>query len=229
MSQFKGFPKGIVNYFDQLSHNNNKEWFDENRSDYDNLVLEPAKHFIVEMGEKLKTIVPNIKAIPQVNKSLFRLNKDVRFSKDKTPYKTHLGIWFWEGEKKRMECPGFYFHLEPGKLMLGVGMHIFPKEIMTPYRESVVHDKYGKELKSAVDQVLKSGYLIGTKHYKRVPQGFDANHPNVDLLLHNGLTAMTESDIPDVIFNEGIIDHCLNHYKAMSPIHKWLYDLTTRI
>jgi uncharacterized protein (TIGR02453 family) len=79
----------------------------------------PSGAFVVSMGAKLKAISPAIKAIPKVNQSLFRVNRDTRFSADKSPYKTNLGIWFWEGEKKRMECPGFYFHLDTENLMLG--------------------------------------------------------------------------------------------------------------
>lgn len=88
------------------------------------------KILFLAMGDKLKAISPGIHAIPKVNQSLFRLNRDTRFSKDKTPYKTNLGIWFWEGERKRMECSGFYFYLGEGNLMLGTGIHVFSKGIV---------------------------------------------------------------------------------------------------
>ena len=84
-----------------------KAWFDSHRQEYDDYVLNPAKNFIHDMGQVLKKTSPNVIADPRVNKSLFRLNRDIRFSKDKTPYKTHLAIWFWEGTSKRMECSGF--------------------------------------------------------------------------------------------------------------------------
>jgi len=79
------------------------------------------------MGEKLRPLCPGINAIPKVNKSLFRINRDTRFAKDKSPYKTNLGILFWEGQGKRMESSGFYFHLEENLLMIGCGMYKFPK------------------------------------------------------------------------------------------------------
>ena len=65
---------------------------------------------------------------PRINGSLFRINRDIRFSKDKSPYKAHLDLWFWEGEHRGWESPGFFFRLTPTKLMLGAGMHQFPKE-----------------------------------------------------------------------------------------------------
>ncbi|WP_455393079.1 TIGR02453 family protein, partial [[Eubacterium] cellulosolvens] len=124
---FNGFPKEFTSFFTDLAMNNNKSWFNEHRQDYEQFVLEPSKLFVIAMGERLTELSRDINAIPMVNKSLFRLNRDTRFSKDKSPYKTNLGILFWEGRRKRMECPGFYFHVEANTLMLGDGMYQFPK------------------------------------------------------------------------------------------------------
>jgi uncharacterized protein (TIGR02453 family) len=110
MSKFRGYPRELITFFDQLKRNNTKEWFTEHKKDYEAYVKQPSEGFVLAMGAKLKAISPGIHAIPKVNQSLFRLNRDTRFSKDKTPYKTNLGIWFWEGGRKRMECSGFYFH-----------------------------------------------------------------------------------------------------------------------
>ena len=110
MSAFKGFPRELVRFFNGLRKNNTKEWFQDHKQDYEDHVKQPSMEFVMAMGEKLKTVAPKIHAIPKVNQSLFRLNRDTRFSKDKRPYKANLGIWFWEGDRKRMECPGFYFH-----------------------------------------------------------------------------------------------------------------------
>ena len=94
-AHFKGFSKHTSDFFAQLPHNNSKKWFDEHRDQYEQYVLEPARSFIEALGDALRILRPQINAIPLVNKSLFRLNRDTRFSKDKTPYKTHLGIWIW--------------------------------------------------------------------------------------------------------------------------------------
>ena len=83
--------------------------------------MTPARLFVGEMGARLKKLSPGVQADPRVDKSIFRIFRDTRFSRDKTPYKTHLGIWFWEGDGPRMECSGFYFHLDPPKLMNGSG------------------------------------------------------------------------------------------------------------
>ena len=150
------------------------------------------------------------------------MNRDTRFSKDKRPYKTNLGIWFWEGERERMACSGFYFHVGDGKLMLGVGMHVMPAEILKCFRDAVVDKTYGPELRKTINKVSKEGYLVGVKHYKRVPRGYDASHRNAEFLLYNALTAMTETDIPDEFYSNAIVDYASTHFKKMSPIHKWL-------
>jgi len=153
---------------------------------------------------------------------VFRINRDTRFSKDKSPYKTNMGLWFWDGSGKRMECSGFYFHFEDKKLMLGVGFYMFPKTLMQKYRDAVVDKKYGRQLTKAVKDVTANGYRVDGKHYKRVPRGYDDTHPNVEFLLFNGLHAMTEGNIPDEFYSKAIVDYAFLHYKNMVPIHNWL-------
>jgi uncharacterized protein (TIGR02453 family) len=96
----KDFPKKTVTvYLNKLSKHNNREWFEANRELYNSDFLGPCIQFIVEMGDKLQDIDPDIVAIPKVDKSIFRLHRDVRFSKDKTPYKTNAGLVFLERQR----------------------------------------------------------------------------------------------------------------------------------
>ena len=108
---FQGFTRETVRFFVDLKTNNNKQWFEQHRMTYETQVLEPAKAFVRAMAPRLKTISQNIIAVPKINKSLFRINRDTRFSLDPSPYKTNLGIYFWEGGPSRLECSGFYFHV----------------------------------------------------------------------------------------------------------------------
>ena len=222
MSEFKGFPKEMITFFEDLKTNNSKDWFNENKKMYEDYVKRPSEEFVMARGEKLIRISPGIMAIPKVNQSLFRLNRDTRFSKDKTPYKTNLGIWFWAGKRKRMECSGFYFHFGDGKLMLGAGIHRFTPELLKRYREAVVDKKNGPLLTKAVNQVSKKGYIIGVKHYKRIPRDYDANHERAQFLLYNGLTAMIEEKIPKEFNSSSIDEYAFSHFKNMSPLHQWL-------
>jgi uncharacterized protein (TIGR02453 family) len=226
-NEFHGFSKETVSFFKNLKKNNTRDWFEVHRSNYENHVMGPAKAFVVAMGEQLKTIVPRVHAIPQINKSIFRLNRDTRFSMDPTPYKTNLGIYLWEGGASKMEGVGFYFHLEPPTLMLGSGAYMFSDKQIARYRRAVVDPKLGKELTKIAAMVSGlEGWELGGKHYKRVPAGFDPNHPNAPLLLHNGLYAGFDTAIPEEFFSDRLVDYCMDRYAPLLPLHRWLVKAT---
>jgi len=225
--EFHGFPEECIAFYRNLSKNNNTAWFKKHKTDFDEYVMKPARSFVFEMGERLRTIAFGINADPRINRSLFRINRDTRFTKDKTPYKTHLGILFWEGSGKRMESSGYYFHIEAEKVMLGAGIYCFPGHLMEKYREYAVDRKHGPALAKAIDTVFARGpYTIEGKYYKRIPRGFDPDHKNASLLLHNGLYAGIESEIPDELFSRDLLDYCFVRFKDMSPIHDWLMKCT---
>lgn len=227
--EFNGFSKQTIKFLKDLKKNNSKKWFEENRDIFNNYVMPESQLFVIEMGEKLQKIAPDIVAIPKTDKSIFRIYRDVRFSKDKSPYKTHLGILFWEGPFKKMENPGFYFHIEPSKLFLAAGMHMMPKNLMQNYREAVVHKEYGESLVKAIKKVEKSGaYKLGWKQYKKTPRGFDESHPNAEFLLYGGIGFQYEESLPDVIYTKELLDYVYEKYKEMLPIHKWLHEMTLR-
>lgn len=223
MTDFNGFPRQLPKFFDQLEKNNTKEWFLSHKKDYEAYIKHPSEQFVCAMGEKLHHLCPDINAIPKINKSLFRINRDTRFATDKKPYKTNLGILFWEGPDKRMESSGFYFHLEANRMMIGCGMHLFPKTRLHDFRQAVMDKKKGPDLEKTAEQIRSKGYEIGTRHYKMIPRGFD---PESDLekeyLLYNGLTARLNSNIPDAAFSSDIVEIILTHFKNMAPIHEWI-------
>lgn len=164
-------------------------------------------------------------ADPRINKSLFKIYRDTRFSKDKTPFKTHVGLWFWEGDKKRMEWPGFYFHLEPNRFFVAAGMHHFPQTILPVYRKAVVHEKLGAALSELDAEMKKKGLELSGRHYKMTPRGFDKEHVNAKFLLFNGLTLGRES-LPGPLVNQaGLVDHCLKIWQEMLPLHNWLLQM----
>jgi uncharacterized protein (TIGR02453 family) len=225
---FKGFSEKTVRFFRELAANNNREWFAAQRRDYDEYVLRPAQAFVVAMGERLRRLTPGITADPRPDGSLFRIYRDTRFSPDKSPYKTHLGIFFWEGKSPRMECSGYYFHLEPPRLMLGGGMYAFPRRLLERYRQAVNDPEYGDELAAAIKKITaRPGFSLGGKHYKRLPPGTDPTLPNAGLLLHNGLYAGWETDVPAEFYSAALIDYCWERFCPLEPLHHWLSDLSS--
>jgi uncharacterized protein (TIGR02453 family) len=227
--EFLGFSEKTPKFFKDLKKNNTKKWFEAHKQDYENYVMQPARAFVMAMGNKLRMQVPDIVAVPKINKSLFRINRDTRFSPDKSPYKTNMGIFFWEGNRPRMECPGFYFHLEPTVLMMGVGLYMFPKYLFDTYRNSVLHAKHGKELAEIVAKIEKTkGYRIGGKHYKRVPSGFDPSHAYANFLLFNGFHAGIETSIPEEFYSKKLVNYCWKKFQPLLPLHSWLVAMTRR-
>ena len=225
-NKFTGFTKKTVSFFRGLEKNNSKDWFDQNRDLYDDHVMLPASLFVKEMGERLKKISPGIVADPRRDKSIFRLNRDVRFGANKDPYKTHLGIYFWEGKGKKLENPGFYFQLDKSKILFGVGMHVFPKEMINPYRDAVTDPVMGKELGNVIKKVSKnSEYKLGWVKYKKIPRGYDPEHVNSEYLLYGGIGYMFEEKIPQSLFSPDFLDYSFKIFKDLSPIFKWVVNI----
>ncbi len=228
IGEFTGFSKKTVRFFQDLAGNNNREWFNAHRRDYDENVLKPARAFVAAMGQKLRRLTPGINANPRPDGSLFRIYRDTRFSPDKSPFKTHMGIFFWEGKGPRMECSGYYFHLQPPRLMLGTGLYMFPRPLLERFRKAALDPEYGAELSAAINSISKlPGVSLGGAHYKRLPPGTDPGHPNSGLLLHNGLYTGWETDIPQEFYSPALIDYCLKQFRPLEPLHRWLNDLVS--
>jgi uncharacterized protein (TIGR02453 family) len=216
------FPFEAVRFLSKLKRNNNREWFESHREEFNNSLFEPAQEFVIVLGELLRTIVPDIIAIPKTDKSIFRLHRDVRFSKNKLPYKTNLGLYFWEGERKKMECSGFYFHVEPEYFFLGAGQYMFTDEQLKKYRGVVYDPDKAKELDSIVRKLKKKGFGIGGKTYKKVPRGFDPEYPHAEYLLYFGIYAFQEKKDLKILTKENPAKFAFQKFKAMLPLHQWL-------
>ena len=227
-SNFSGFSKKTIRFFRDLEKNNDKIWFENNKNLYEEHVTIPAVSFVTELGNKLKSISPAIIADPRRDKSIFRINRDTRFSKNKDPYKTHLGIYFWEGEGKKLENPGFYFHLDSKNIMLASGTYIFQKESLNSYREAVVDEKSGKELTKVIKKISKnSDYKLGWSRYKMSPKAYNSDHPNSDYLLFGGIGFLYEIPHPKELFSAELINYSYKIFKDFSPIHRWLTEFVT--
>jgi len=221
-TQLKDFPKKTIAYLKKLSKNNSREWFEANRDKYNSDFLEPCFQFVVEMGDKLQDIDPDIVAIPKIDKSIFRLHRDVRFSKDKTPYKTNAGLYFWNGKMKKMDASGFYFHLEPQLFGVGLGIYMFPPHLLKKYRDVVSGSANSKELHQIVRTLEKKGYAIGGKKFKKTPKGYDSNILYPGYLLYEGIYAWYESDDFKKIEGGKSVNYIFKVFKDMLPLHKWL-------
>lgn len=221
---FSGFSDQTFRFLKDLGRNNDKAWFDANRDAYEAHYLEPAKAFVAAMEAPLKAIAPEINAEPRVNGSIFRINRDIRFSKDKTPYKDHLDLWFWEGERKTA-VSSFFFRLTAMTLILGAGAHQFPPDRLKRYRESVDDAAARRQLVKAIDAARDGGLEIGGEHYRKPPRGFSpADETAERLLRHNALYCHVETPHPAAVRTDGLVDHCAGIWRNAAPLHHWLID-----
>jgi uncharacterized protein (TIGR02453 family) len=229
MERFNGFTKQTIQFFKDLQNNNNRTWFKQNRHIYDNLILPQAETFVVEIGQKLQKFAPNITAIPKVDKSIFRIYRDTRFSKDKKPYKTHLACLFWEGSRIKMENSAFYFQLSSEKIFIGVGMHTIPRSLLNVYRDSVVDPEYGPDLIKAISSTKKNkNYILGWKKFKTIPKDYNSDHPHAEYLLYGGMGFHFETTLPKEVYSSEMITYCYQIFKDMSPIHIWIKKMSER-
>jgi len=220
--QFDHFPQATRAFLEGIAANNDKAWFEANRALYEAGYVEPGKAFVAAVAPRLAAISPGVHAEPRINGSIMRVNRDVRFSKDKRPYKTHLDFWFWHGEKKGWASPGFYLRITPEQVFLGTGMHQFDKERLDSFRHALVLPRSGKALQAAIAQVRTAGdYEIGEKTRKKPPRGFEVDPDRAELLLYEGLTA-TKVLPGSAAFSAGFVDQCATHFAATWPMGAWL-------
>lgn len=215
------FPFKTQKFLKKLKNNNNREWFKSHKNEYEELFLKPAQAFVEQIGLHLFDINPEFNAIPKIDKSIFRLHRDVRFSKNKDPYKTNLGVLFWEGPGKKMESSGLYFHIDTKNYFIATGMYQFTKDQIKKYREFISIEDNGKELDKIVKQIEKKGYSLGGKTFKKVPRGYDKEYKYANLLLHSGVYVYKESNIND-LKNNDIIKFTIKTYNEIKSLQDWL-------
>ena len=222
-SDFSGFPRAALTFLADLADNNDKAWFEANRAEYDANLLAPARACVTALGPHLQALVPNIHAEPKVNGSIMRINRDTRFSRDKSPYRPWLGLWFWQGDGPSRERPGFFFQLGAETLILGAGTHTMSPKQLEAYRNAVADPTSGAELRRIIGALeADDAFDIGGRHYKRAPRGFDDDHANSDLLLHNGLYAGRTVPVPAALHLPAAVEYCAGVYEKMAPLMNWL-------
>lgn len=221
---FQGFPAETFDFLRGLSANNTREWFQEHRTEYERYYRDPAIELVAALGPRLEEVAPGVRYEPRVGGSLFRVNRDTRFSKDKTPYTNHVDLWFWWGSSKGWDKPGFFFRMFADELTLGAGMHSFNESQLLAFREAVCAPDRGGEISRIIGDLDRAGYPVGPfgKELKRLPKGYSAPPDREWMLLQTGIFAMQQGPVPEAAGTAGLVDHCLERYTALWPLNRWL-------
>jgi uncharacterized protein (TIGR02453 family) len=177
------FKKGVFDFLNELESNNEKAWWEDNKDRYITVIREPALEFINDFEVSLKKISTHFVADSRtVGGSLMRPYRDVRFSKDKTPYKTNVGIQFRHEQGKNVHAPGFYLHIEPRACFAGVGLWKPETPVARAIRQAI-YDEPADWRKAAKGKAFTDTWSIephAEEMLKRVPKDFDQGHPYPD-------------------------------------------------
>jgi uncharacterized protein (TIGR02453 family) len=198
MAQRRYFTPKLFGFLRELAKNNNKLWFDGNKERYFEEVRDPFLAFIADFAPRLRKINPHFVADPRpVGGSLFRIYRDVRFARDKTPYKTMAAAQFNHEQGKNVHAPGFYLHLEPGEIFAGAG--IWHPDAQTAYRVRQAIAEQPARFKRILAARAFRQYcdIVGDK-LVRPPRGFDPEHELIDYLKYKDflvLTPLTEKEV----------------------------------
>ena len=215
------FSPAFFDFLGELRANNNRDWFQRNKARYEADVRAPALRFIAEVGPALHTISRHVVADPRpVGGSMFRINRDIRFSADKSPYKTGVGMSFGHDRGGEGPGPGYYLHLAPGESFAGGGVHMPDTATLTRIRDAIVGGTPAwKRIVEADD--FAPAFTPTGEMLKRAPQGYDPAHPCVEDLKRKSFTwhvCFSEAAVCAPDFMDRFVDAC----RTASPFSRFL-------
>jgi uncharacterized protein (TIGR02453 family) len=211
------FSRETFHFFEDLAENNDKAWFAENKSRYEDHVKDPALRFVTDFAAELGKLSPHFMATPR---SLFRIHRDTRFSKDKSPYKTHLGIHFRHERAKDVHAPGYYFHIQPGSVFAGVGIWHPESSALQAIREHIVEEPAAWKRASRATAFTATLALAGDR-LKRPPKGFDPDHPLVEDLKWKDYIGIADLS-PSFVTSQDVGKRLAKVFRSGTPFMRFL-------
>ena len=215
------FSDELFEFLHELRLNNNREWFQSQKARYQSVVLRPMADFVADFGDHLPTISAHFVADPRAHGgSIFRIYRDVRFSKDKSPYKTHAAMHFRHETGRQVHGPGFYLHLAPGEVYAGVGIWRPATTTLTKIRDAIVAHPT-RWTQAISDRAFAETFALEGESLKRPPRGYDADHPQIDDLKRKDFVAATEFTQEDATSPE-FIDRYADACRTAAPFMEFL-------
>lgn len=217
MPDFNGFPRDAARFLTELSVHNDRAWFEANRRRYDDGLVEPARALVDALGPRLQAISPSVRYESKVNRSLFRIQRDTRFSADKRPYKEHLDVMFWCGDEHR-NAAGYFLRITGAELVIGAGRHVMSPEQIARWRELVLDERGGAFIDAAAASARAAGFAISEPGYKRVPAGLPADHPRAGWLRQKDFNAFLRGPHPEELGQSAFVDWCAERLVHLAPV-----------
>ncbi len=216
------FDDETYEFLADLADNNERAWFQANKKRYEAAIKDPALAFISDFAPHLATVSDQFAAIPKAQGgSLFRIYRDTRFSKDKTPYKTHLGMHFKHVRAKDVHAPGFYLHVEPGGTFFGAGMWHPESSAVKAIRASI--DSHREAWREVKDALAEAELGLGGETLKRIPRGYDKEHPLAEDLKRKDFIVSCEV-AEEVVMSDGLMEHFTELCRGAAPLQRFLCE-----
>jgi uncharacterized protein (TIGR02453 family) len=207
VDQFEGFPVAALDFYDDLEVDNTKSFWEAHKAVYQESVLAPMRALTEALAEEFGAA------------KIFRPYRDVRFAKDKTPYKTHQGAFVHVAEGT-----GYYVEVSPRGVRTSAGSYHQESARLAAFRDAVAHDHYGADLAKRLATIERKGYEIGGDRLKTTPRGYGADHPRIELLRHRSLTAGRSLGFEPVIHTAALLDEVRKDWRALRPLVEWIAD-----
>ena len=199
VSRYSRFEKRTIKFLQELRANNNREWFEANKTRYEDDVLDVALRFIQSMQDPLAEFAPHFTAVPtRMRGSLMRVYRDTRFSKNKLPYKTNIGIQFRHERAKDVHSPGYYVHIDPDEVFIGVGMWRPDSDPLRQIRERIAA-RPADWTRAIGSSAFKRHFHLGGESLQRPPRGFDRDHPLIDVIKRKSFIAIRNLAVEDCL------------------------------
>ena len=209
------FTEEYHKFFKGLAKNNKKEWFDKNRKTYDQHVKEPFRAFVEEMIVRIHADNPDV--LINASEAIFRINRDIRFSKDKTPYKTHLSAVISPGGRKAKDDPGFYFQIGFDGIRFYSGIHLPDKDKLEKVRGAIANNLSDFDsILNGKNFVSKFQGILGDQH-KRIPPEFKEAHEKQPLIANKDFFVTANLD-PSYITKDNLSEILMEYYFAVKPL-----------
>lgn len=220
---FSGFPTTGLKFLRDLAANNDRDWFEAHRAIWDEQIVPSMLSWCEELAERLRDVMPRAQFVPRVGGSLYRLNRDIRFSKDKRPYKTHTAALIWEGSEKN-GSPGLYLHVAPDEVIFGGGLYVFEEAHLDRYRKRLLNERAAAALEEALAVAKKAGLKPDGEKLVRPPRGFTPEHPRAELSKYKGLVVGKSQKPAAWLHTRDALDRAEAAARSYAPLHAWLRD-----
>jgi len=223
MSDFRGFPTDFFGFFTELKKNNNRDWFSANKPRYFESVVHPMGEYITSVAPYLQRISPFYKADPRPHGgSMFRIYRDTRFAKDKTPYKTHAACHFRHEAGRDAHAPGFYMHIETDRVSFGGGIWRPPAKQLGLIREFIADNPSAWEKLVKSSAFRKLGGIQGDS-LKRPPRGYDPDARHLEDLKRKSFFLMANADA-ELALTPKLVTESARVFSTVAKLNHFITD-----